>query len=179
MAITDLAGVSLQDVALAAADAAHAAATSGVHGLRGQLAWFAYKGANQNIPNGFIPQIITWSAELYDVGNDFDLANNRYQAPANVKVHWTLQLFLDDLPAANDTWTIYIYHQPGPTIACVHQVTNVSVGVDGHFTISGDRRMNLGTQLEVYALHSSGVGENILGGVDDSYFCGFVIPQST
>jgi hypothetical protein len=50
-------------------------------------AFRVYKTSTQSIPNTDV-KTITWEAEDFDLGNDFELANNRFIAPVNGVYHF-------------------------------------------------------------------------------------------
>jgi hypothetical protein len=191
MSIADLAGVSLQDVVVAAsvtaeqaariaADTAHAALTTGIHGLLGEQCFRVYKtGAVQAFVPGWTK--VNWTNIDYDLTGAFSLANDRWDSPFACKLLVLLSVDLDAIAGAD--WQIVIGADNGvsPGVApSIYALRDCRPATRMVFPYHAQYRcLGVGVQVSVWLNNLSGGALNLNTGNSNTWLAGYVLSQST
>jgi len=163
------------DFATQAALAAHAAATSGVHGLKGEVGFSVYQTSNQTITK-FIGVKLEWHAEEWDVGGYFDLANNRFLPLVAGKYLLIAGVQLRNLDANKD---FMIFMRKNGT--WVKMTARITLGAMGNPVITGTCILSLNGSTDyadISIMHYDAVDRTTWSGSGRTWFQGFLIAQT-
>ncbi|MBA7588171.1 hypothetical protein ES708_30222 [subsurface metagenome] len=164
-----------QDPARLADLQSHADLTKGVHALKGELGFSVYQTSNQSIPDN-ANTIIEWHAKEWDVGEYFDLANNRYipQIPGKYAITTAVQL----TGISDGASIVLLITKNGGTYK---HLTRLIPGGAGFFLASGSCNVFLnGSTDYIQALlwHNDLDARDTQGTSSRTWFQGFLIAQT-
>ena len=141
--------------------------------LGGDLVAFAAEknGVNQTLSNNSL-DLVTFTAEVYDYGSDYDTSNSKFTAPIkgiyliNVMVMWS--------PTVDNTNLQLFLKKNGSTTVARHIVTATSTPEESNI-ISVFLLLNATDYLQVEAIHSAGTDIAIKHPTFDTYFQGMLM----
>ena len=154
---------------------AHAALTSGVHGLLGNYSFLVTLSSNQSIPTGVATKV-SFNSTYFDHGSRFNTSLNRWVAPFNCLLFTSVVLYLSPLSFSSEHWRIYLY-QSGFLFRRLHRYY-----VDSFpNTLTFPLLLSLATNayIEIYVYHdSSAASETVYSSNSYTFWSGFVLSQS-
>jgi hypothetical protein len=161
------------DFATEAALSSHAAATTGVHGLKGAVDFSVYATSNQLVPKS-VSTKIAFDTKDWDVGDYFDLANERYQPGVAGKYLVAAGVQLQGLTPGTDV--VAILYKNGGFHKILARLASVSNALPSGSSIVS---MNGSTDyLEFYVLHYDSADRYTWGEATRVWFQGFLISQT-
>lgn len=174
--ITDLPAPGAAADPLRQADlTAHAALETGIHGLRGQLAFHAYKTAIQSIPPSTYTRI-DWQAKFYDIGGYFDLTNDRFQPLIPGKYLILASIRLTSLHQGGYLYLFLYKNGTSHIYITLHQTAYLTSPM-----ASGDAIVDMnGTTdyIDFYVWHNYFAARDLDNNTKTTWTAGFLIPQS-
>jgi len=153
----------------------HAALESAIHGLRGQVAFHAYKTSSQSIPASTYTRI-DWQAESYDIGGYFDLANDRFQPLIPGKYLILASARLTSLHQGGYFYMFLYKNGTSYQYLYLHQTAYATSPMDASFAIID---MNGTTDyIDLYVWHNYFAARDLDNNPKATWTAGFLIAQS-
>jgi hypothetical protein len=163
------------DFATQAALAAHAAATSGVHGLKGEVGFSVYQTSDQTIAK-VTGVKIDWHAKAWDVGSYFDLTNNWYKPLVAGRYLLTMGVQIKSLGDGADL-ILMVYKNA----AFYKMVVRTIPGTQSHAQASGCCLVDMNGStdyVDLTIMHYDTVDRTTWGASSRTWFQGFLVAQT-
>lgn len=127
---------------------------------------------NKNAVNQTITRLswtkLTWAAEEFDIGSDFDLANNKYVAPSDGYYHFMCAVYSTD--SNNSPTTVFYKNGAACKYAGYHSLPADNVGCEiGSIMI----KLSENDEIEVYFWHNNGDDAVVYGNITQSFLAGY------
>lgn len=123
---------------------------------------------------------ITWEEKIYDSGNDFDLANNRFIAPIAGFYSFQYQTLLQGLANNSDnihmSWFVNDAFRHWSALRTIGEAANSYYGYSGYLPAQGSINIYLNQNDTIDIRYNSSPNNmNVYAGGDWSYFTGFLV----
>jgi len=126
--------------------------------------------------NTYVP--VGWETERHDIGNCFDLTNNRFVAPIDGVYHFSFSILLSGVDAADDAIHCSFFvngSQKNYYSRNIGESANTTFGYGGFLPQQGSQTMKLSANDYVDIRFSSTGVINVYSGEDWSTFSGFLV----
>ena len=135
-------------------------------------AFWVYKSTLQSTSSGVVVTV-TWDTEDFDIGGDFNLTNNRYEAPVNGIYHFDALLSWDTGTAANHL-ELQIKINKGLKVQGSVVAPTATARTNAGVTL----KLNAGDTVTVDAHQNTGAGRDMQSGSHHTYFSGHLVLET-